>query len=159
MIHLFQLWVFPLDLMWITVCTGVFITKGDVGVGTIVGSAVFNILCIIGVCGIFAGQVGQQSLCLSTLCSSTPNYRLPSSAQMGGIIHSSSCSLSILLSFFLSVWSPFSHSLSFCLFIYLFCSLFISKNCSDSNPSSDIFVLSLSLSLSLSPTLSPCHSQ
>uniref|UniRef100_A0A673AEF5 Solute carrier family 24 member 3 n=1 Tax=Sphaeramia orbicularis TaxID=375764 RepID=A0A673AEF5_9TELE len=28
---------------------GVFITKGDVGVGTIVGSAVFNILCIIGV--------------------------------------------------------------------------------------------------------------
>ncbi|KAF3851858.1 hypothetical protein F7725_005213 [Dissostichus mawsoni] len=27
---------------------GVFITKGDVGVGTIVGSAVFNILCIIG---------------------------------------------------------------------------------------------------------------
>ena len=37
--------------------SGVFITKGDVGVGTIVGSAVFNILCIIGVCGLFAGQV------------------------------------------------------------------------------------------------------
>lgn len=37
---------------------GVFITHGDVGVGTIVGSAVFNILCIIGVCGLFAGQVG-----------------------------------------------------------------------------------------------------
>uniref|UniRef100_H0ZBE9 Solute carrier family 24 member 3 n=1 Tax=Taeniopygia guttata TaxID=59729 RepID=H0ZBE9_TAEGU len=36
---------------------GVFITKGDVGVGTIVGSAVFNILCIIGMCGLFAGQV------------------------------------------------------------------------------------------------------
>ncbi|KFV73107.1 Sodium/potassium/calcium exchanger 4, partial [Dryobates pubescens] len=36
---------------------GVFITHGDVGVGTIVGSAVFNILCIVGVCGIFAGQV------------------------------------------------------------------------------------------------------
>ncbi|XP_028816395.1 sodium/potassium/calcium exchanger 3 isoform X2 [Denticeps clupeoides] len=35
---------------------GVFITKGDVGVGTIVGSAVFNILVIIGVCGIFSGQ-------------------------------------------------------------------------------------------------------
>uniref|UniRef100_A0A8C1IPT7 Sodium/calcium exchanger membrane region domain-containing protein n=1 Tax=Cyprinus carpio TaxID=7962 RepID=A0A8C1IPT7_CYPCA len=35
---------------------GVFITKGDVGVGTIVGSAVFNILVIIGVCGIFARQ-------------------------------------------------------------------------------------------------------
>ncbi|XP_067583456.1 sodium/potassium/calcium exchanger 4 isoform X3 [Pseudorca crassidens] len=35
---------------------GVFITHGDVGVGTIVGSAVFNILCIIGVCGLSAGQ-------------------------------------------------------------------------------------------------------
>ncbi|XP_052415902.1 sodium/potassium/calcium exchanger 3-like [Carassius gibelio] len=35
---------------------GVFITQGDVGVGTIVGSAVFNILVIIGVCGIFARQ-------------------------------------------------------------------------------------------------------
>ncbi|KAL2077387.1 hypothetical protein ACEWY4_026891 [Coilia grayii] len=40
---------------------GVFITKGDVGVGTIVGSAVFNILVIIGVCGIFAGQ----TICLT----------------------------------------------------------------------------------------------
>ncbi|KAM6972019.1 sodium/potassium/calcium exchanger 3-like [Aplochiton taeniatus] len=40
---------------------GVFVTKGDVGVGTIVGSAVFNILCIIGVCGIFAGQAVKLS--------------------------------------------------------------------------------------------------
>lgn len=39
--------------------SGVFITKGDVGVGTIVGSAVFNILVIIGLSGIFAGQVDQ----------------------------------------------------------------------------------------------------
>lgn len=39
---------------------GVFITKGDVGVGTIVGSAVFNILVIIGLCGIFAGQVCES---------------------------------------------------------------------------------------------------
>lgn len=47
------------DLDWLppSLCAGVFITHGDVGVGTIVGSAVFNILCIIGVCGIFAGQV------------------------------------------------------------------------------------------------------
>ncbi|XP_077993908.1 sodium/potassium/calcium exchanger 4-like [Glandiceps talaboti] len=36
---------------------GVFIAKGDVGLGTIVGSAVFNILVIIGLCGLFAGQV------------------------------------------------------------------------------------------------------
>ncbi|KAJ1105284.1 hypothetical protein NDU88_002692 [Pleurodeles waltl] len=50
---------------------GVFITHGDVGVGTIVGSAVFNILCIIGVCGIFAGQVVQLmqwSLLRSCIC-------------------------------------------------------------------------------------------
>ncbi|XP_040905113.1 sodium/potassium/calcium exchanger 3-like [Toxotes jaculatrix] len=40
---------------------GVFITKGDVGVGTIVGSAVFNILCIIGVCGIFTLQTVRLS--------------------------------------------------------------------------------------------------
>ncbi|XP_070697006.1 sodium/potassium/calcium exchanger 3 [Pempheris klunzingeri] len=40
---------------------GVFITKGDVGVGTIVGSAVFNILCIIGMCGIFAIQAIRLS--------------------------------------------------------------------------------------------------
>ncbi|XP_061174388.1 sodium/potassium/calcium exchanger 4-like [Saccostrea echinata] len=40
-----------------TAIIGVFITKGDVGVGTIVGSAVFNILCVIGLCGILAGEV------------------------------------------------------------------------------------------------------
>ncbi|XP_033860738.2 sodium/potassium/calcium exchanger 3-like [Acipenser ruthenus] len=49
---------------------GVFITKGDVGVGTIVGSAVFNILCIIGVCGIFAGQAVHVS-CWTLLRDST----------------------------------------------------------------------------------------
>lgn len=36
---------------------GVFITKGDIGLGTIVGSAVFNILFIVSICGIFAGCV------------------------------------------------------------------------------------------------------
>lgn len=47
--------------IWTLLCfAGVFITHGDVGVGTIVGSAVFNILCIIGVCGIFAGQVSSS---------------------------------------------------------------------------------------------------
>ena len=34
---------------------GVFITKGDIGLGTIVGSAVFNILFIVAICGLFAG--------------------------------------------------------------------------------------------------------
>ncbi|CAH1261618.1 SLC24A3 [Branchiostoma lanceolatum] len=36
---------------------GVFIAKGDVGLGTIVGSAVFNILFVIGLCGLFAGII------------------------------------------------------------------------------------------------------
>lgn len=36
---------------------GVFIAKSDVGVGTIVGSAVFNILFIIGACAISAGMI------------------------------------------------------------------------------------------------------
>lgn len=50
----------PDHLTSVSLLSGVFITKGDVGVGTIVGSAVFNILCIIGVCGIFAVQVNRH---------------------------------------------------------------------------------------------------
>lgn len=38
---------------------GTFITEGDLGVGTIVGSAVFNILAVPACCGIFAKQVLQ----------------------------------------------------------------------------------------------------
>ena len=37
-----------------------FVTKGDVGVGTIVGSAVFNILAVAAVCGILAGMVRNE---------------------------------------------------------------------------------------------------
>ncbi|XP_016087573.1 sodium/potassium/calcium exchanger 3-like [Sinocyclocheilus grahami] len=60
---------------------GVFITKGDLGVGTIVGSAVFNILVIIGVCGIF-GRWEQVRWVLSwplgcLLYYSVPNCVLP----------------------------------------------------------------------------------
>jgi len=33
------------------------VTKGDVGVGTIVGSAVFNIVFVIGICGLFVNEV------------------------------------------------------------------------------------------------------
>lgn len=36
---------------------GSFITEGDIGVGTIVGSAVFNILAVTSVCGILTGMV------------------------------------------------------------------------------------------------------
>lgn len=35
---------------------GTFITKSDLGIGTIVGSAVFNIFGVIAVCGLFAGR-------------------------------------------------------------------------------------------------------
>nr|XP_039274821.1 sodium/potassium/calcium exchanger 4-like [Styela clava] len=35
---------------------GVFVARGDVGVGTIVGSAVFNILVIIGLCALFCSE-------------------------------------------------------------------------------------------------------
>jgi solute carrier family 24 (sodium/potassium/calcium exchanger), member 4 len=37
-------------------CVGTFITEGDIGVGTIVGSAVFNVLAVPACCGLFAGQ-------------------------------------------------------------------------------------------------------
>ncbi|XP_022255030.1 sodium/potassium/calcium exchanger 4-like, partial [Limulus polyphemus] len=40
-----------------TAVLGVFVAKGDVGTATIVGSAVFNVLFVIGICGIFAGRV------------------------------------------------------------------------------------------------------
>lgn len=36
---------------------GTFITKSDLGVGTVVGSAVFNVLAVPACCGLFAGQV------------------------------------------------------------------------------------------------------
>ncbi|KAG8249774.1 hypothetical protein J6590_012080 [Homalodisca vitripennis] len=36
---------------------GTFITEGDIGVGTIVGSAVFNILAVAACCGIGSGMV------------------------------------------------------------------------------------------------------
>lgn len=36
---------------------GTFVTEGDLGVGTIVGSAVFNILAVPACCALFANQV------------------------------------------------------------------------------------------------------
>lgn len=36
---------------------GTFVTQGDIGIGTIVGSAVFNILAVPACCGLFASQV------------------------------------------------------------------------------------------------------
>ena len=39
--------------------SGVFFAHSDVGVGTIVGSAVFNILFIVGLCGLGAGMASN----------------------------------------------------------------------------------------------------
>lgn len=41
---------------------GTFITEGDIGVGTIVGSAVFNILAVAACCGVSAGLVYVSGL-------------------------------------------------------------------------------------------------
>lgn len=38
---------------------GVFVAKSDVGVGTIVGSAVFNMLVIVGLCGIYVAHANR----------------------------------------------------------------------------------------------------
>lgn len=37
-------------------CVGTFVTNGDIGVGTIVGSSVFNLLAVPACCGLFLGQ-------------------------------------------------------------------------------------------------------
>lgn len=38
-------------------CVGTFVTEGDLGVGAIVGSAVFNVLAVPACCGLIAGKV------------------------------------------------------------------------------------------------------
>ncbi|GJQ67445.1 hypothetical protein Trydic_g8296 [Trypoxylus dichotomus] len=40
-------------------CVGTFITEGDIGVGTVVGSAVFNVLAVPACCGLLANMVLQ----------------------------------------------------------------------------------------------------
>ncbi|XP_048755617.2 sodium/potassium/calcium exchanger 5-like [Ostrea edulis] len=40
-----------------TTVIGVFIAESDVGVGTIVGTAVFNVLFVVAICGLFTGMV------------------------------------------------------------------------------------------------------
>lgn len=46
---------------------GTFITEGDIGIGTIVGSAVFNILAVAACCGIGAGMVSDFFLSSSII--------------------------------------------------------------------------------------------
>lgn len=38
-------------------CVGTFVTEGDLGVGAIVGSAVFNVLAVPACCALLAGRV------------------------------------------------------------------------------------------------------
>ena len=42
------------DFIFILNFLGVFFAESDVGIGTIVGSAVFNVLFVIGMCAIFS---------------------------------------------------------------------------------------------------------
>jgi len=40
-----------------TAVIGVFIAKDDIGLGAVVGSAIFNIMFVISLCALFAGSV------------------------------------------------------------------------------------------------------
>lgn len=73
--------VHDFSLIFLLLDLAVFITKGDVGVGTIVGSAVFNILVIIGICGIFAGQVRTLQSTPCCLTESSQCFMFPFSLQ------------------------------------------------------------------------------
>ena len=78
---------------------GVFIAKSDVGIGTIVGSAVFNILFVIGMCAIFSKEV--LSLTWWPLFRDVTWY---------------SIALALLIGFFVDdkiYWSVFTHFHSF----------------------------------------------
>ncbi|CAF1054237.1 unnamed protein product [Rotaria sordida] len=55
-----------------TALIGIFVAKGDVGVGTIVGSAVFNVVCVIGICGLFVN--GAIRLTWWPLCRDSVYY-------------------------------------------------------------------------------------
>lgn len=47
---------------------GTFITEGDLGIGTILGSAVFNVLAVPACCGLFSNMV-RMLWCLSSYLS------------------------------------------------------------------------------------------
>jgi Ca2+/Na+ antiporter len=51
---------------------GTFVTESDLGIGTIVGSAVFNIFGVIAVCGLFTGERRQQQQMSSVDLGSNP---------------------------------------------------------------------------------------
>lgn len=47
-------------------CVGTFISDGDISIGTIVGSAIFNILAVSACCGFFARSTFKLNACLLT---------------------------------------------------------------------------------------------
>lgn len=70
---------------------GTFITEGDIGVGTIVGSAVFNILAVAACCGIGAGMVGinrneERKSTKACLTLSFIPYQAPKASLMYGCV-------------------------------------------------------------------------
>jgi Ca2+/Na+ antiporter len=56
-------------------CVGTFVTEGDIGVGAVVGSAVFNVLAVPACCGLFANMVRSER----------KNQKLVQSVQEAGI--------------------------------------------------------------------------
>lgn len=52
--------------------SGVFVTKGDIGVSTIVGSAVYNLLGICAACGLLASMVHSNTITHSEYVTTAP---------------------------------------------------------------------------------------
>uniref|UniRef100_A0A8I3W3J0 Solute carrier family 24 member 5 n=1 Tax=Callithrix jacchus TaxID=9483 RepID=A0A8I3W3J0_CALJA len=54
---------FKLTLTWLTILhIGVFITKGDIGISTILGSAIYNLLGICAACGLLSNMVCSKTI-------------------------------------------------------------------------------------------------
>lgn len=63
-------------LMCFALTLGVFVTKGDIGISTIVGSAVYNLLGICAACGLLASVVASGTIL-------TPHLRQNTNAEKG----------------------------------------------------------------------------
>ena len=60
MIYIIQI-LFILVTFLFSQFLGVFVTKGDIGLGTILGTAMFNVFLAIGLCGVLAKSVSYCS--------------------------------------------------------------------------------------------------
>lgn len=81
MIHSFLVFHLPSDIAGATLMAtatsspelfvnivGTFVTEGDIGLGTIVGSAVFNILAVPSCCGLTLAMVRWVTTSLNKIC-------------------------------------------------------------------------------------------